>query len=260
MTADLDRKNLWTRASQALLMLTAAVYVLVCPSQALAYCPFDGTDAAVADPGEMEIEFQPAGVLRTDAQKTFVAPATVINYGLPSDWEAVLEGRLQTPFSPGGTSVLTDSAASLKHVLRPGSLQDQLGSSVATELSVLLPDTIGDTGFGASVAGIVSQRWDWGTVHFNLLGELTREQRADVFSSVILEGPWKWTVRPVAEFSYEEEFGKAHQLSALVGTIWQVNDKLSFDVGFRHAVVNSSPVNEIRAGLTVDFRCRFRAA
>lgn len=28
---------------------------------ALAYRPFDGTDAAVADPGEMEVELQPAG-------------------------------------------------------------------------------------------------------------------------------------------------------------------------------------------------------
>ena len=35
--------------------------------------------------------------------------------------------------------------------------------------------------------------------------------------------------------------------------IWQVNDKLSFDVGFRHAITNGSNVNEIRAGLTVGF-------
>jgi len=40
----------------------------------------------------------------------------------------------------------------------------------------------------------------------------------------------------------------------LVGAIWQVNDKLSFDVGFRHAITNGSNVNEIRAGLTVGFQ------
>jgi hypothetical protein len=31
---------------------------------AFAYRPFDGTDAAVADLGEVEIEFQPAGAFR----------------------------------------------------------------------------------------------------------------------------------------------------------------------------------------------------
>jgi len=91
----------------------------------------------------------------------------------------------------------------------------------------------------------------------NLAAELTRDQRANVFTDLILEGPSKWVVRPVAEFFYEEEFGRAHTLSGLVGAIWQVSDKLSFDVGFRHAVINGSNVNEIRAGLTVGFMTPF---
>ena len=91
----------------------------------------------------------------------------------------------------------------------------------------------------------------------NIAAELTRDQRADVFTDLILEGPSKWVVRPVAEFFYEEEFGRAHTLSGLVGAIWQVNDKLSFDVGFRHAITNGSNVNEIRAGLTVGFMTPF---
>ena len=36
---------------------------------AFAYRPFDGTDAAVAEPGEMEIEFQPAGLFRQQWSK-----------------------------------------------------------------------------------------------------------------------------------------------------------------------------------------------
>ncbi len=164
-----------------------------------------------------------------------------------------LRVKLETPVSSSGPTVLTASGAFLKHVLRPGSLQDQAGPSVATEFGVLLPDSIGETGFGASIAGIVSQRWQWGTVHFNLEGSLTRDQRADVFSDLIIEGPATWTVRPVTEFYYEEEFGVFHTLSGLVGAIWQVSDKLSFDVGFRHALVNGSKVDEIRAGLTVGF-------
>jgi hypothetical protein len=41
--------------------------------------------------------------------------------------------------------------------------------------------------------------------------------------------------------------------TAFATAIWQVNDKLSFDVGLRHAFTNGRPVNEVRAGLTVGF-------
>jgi len=226
-------------------------------SQAHAYRPFDGTDAAVADPGEVEVELQPAGAQWSREQNLLIAPAVVYNYGLTENWEAVLESQLQTPFSPSGPTTLSASGAFLKHIIRPGALQDKVGPSIATEFGVLLPDSNGDSRFGASIDTIVSQRWDWGTAHLNIAAELTRDQRADVFTDVILEGPSKWVVRPVAEFFYEEEFGRAHTLSGLVGAIWQVNDKLSFDVGFRHAVTNGSNVNEIRAGLTVGFMTPF---
>jgi hypothetical protein len=78
----------------------------------LAYRPFGGTDAAVAAPGEIEIELQPAGLLREERTTSLVAPATVFNYGLSEGWEAVLEGQGQTPFSPQGPTSLT-SAGSL---------------------------------------------------------------------------------------------------------------------------------------------------
>jgi hypothetical protein len=54
-------------------------------------------------------------------------------------------------------------------------------------------------------------------------------------------------------------FGLVHALmpghgkTALIGAIWQVKDNLSFDVGFRHAIVNGAGVNEVRAGLTYGF-------
>ncbi|MGB8632034.1 MAG: hypothetical protein WCD69_22090, partial [Xanthobacteraceae bacterium] len=158
-------------------------------AKAYAFRPFDGTDAAVADPGEVEVEFQPAGAQWGPEQNVLIAPATVFNYGLPQDWEAVLEGELQTPFSPSGPTNLTASGASLKHVIRPGSLQDQSGPSIATEFGVLLPDSTGSSNFGATIDGIVSQRWDWGTVHINIAGTLTRDQRADAFTDLIIEGP-----------------------------------------------------------------------
>jgi len=174
--------------------------LIVLPDVAFAYRPFDGTDAAVANPGEMEIEFQPAGLLGSSGQRTLVAPATVLNFGLVKNWEAVFEGRLETPLDASGPTSLTDAGAFLKYVLRPGVLQDQAGPSIATEFGALLPDTIGSKRFGASVAAIISQRWDWGTVHLNIAGALTRDQHADLFTGIILEGPHKWAVRPVAEF------------------------------------------------------------
>jgi hypothetical protein len=257
-TRSLKRTNctsqwLWNATLRAAAFLYAYIGLL---NTAFAYRPFDGTDAAVADPGEMEVELQPAGGKSSGAQKTLIAPATVLNYGFAKDWEVVFEGRLETPLSASGPSTFTDGGAFLKHILRPGVLQEQTGPSIATEFGVLLPESVGDTRFGASIATIISQRWDWGTAHLNIAGQLTRDQHADLFTGIILEGPYKWTVRPVAEFFYEEEFGQAHTFSALIGAIWQVKDNLSFDVGFRHAIVNGTGVNEVRAGLTIGFPLR----
>jgi hypothetical protein len=234
-----------------------ALGLLAWSDPASAYRPFDGTDAAVAAPGEIEIELQPAGRLRDADGTALIAPATVINYGLSQDWEAVFQGNGRTPLSPSGPTSLTSAGAFLKHVLQPGSLQDKPGPSVATEFGVLLPDSTGSSGVGASLAGIVSQRWDWGTINFNMETALTREHRGDVFVGTILEGPITWTVRPVAEIFYENEFGKAETVSGLVGLIWRVRDNLSFDIGVRRALTNGHPVNELRAGLTFGFPLRF---
>jgi hypothetical protein len=217
---------------------------------AWAYRPFDGTDAAVAAPGEMEIELQPAGRLHQVGNTSLVAPATVINYGLSEGWEAVLAGQGETALSPSGPTSLTSAGAFLKHVLQPGSLQDKTGPSIATEFGMLLPDSTGSSGVGASLAGIVSQRWDWGTIHLNAATALTRDHHGDLFLGGIIEGPSKWSIRPVAEFFYENEFGKSETISGLIGLIWRVRDNLSFDVGLRRALTNGHQVNEVRAGLT----------
>ena len=87
----------------------------------------------------------------------------------------------------------------------------------------------------------------------NGVAERTREHRADLFAGEIIEGPSKWTVRPVAEIFYEKEFGKSETVSGLAGLIWQMREDLAFDVGVRHALTNGHPVNEVRAGMTVSF-------
>jgi hypothetical protein len=157
-------------------------------------------------------------------------------------------------------------SAFVKTVVRDGVLQDKSGPSVAIEFGALLPGFLDEEGYGAHLGGIVSQRWDWGTINWNLQGEYTRDHHPDVFASAIIEGPDKWKVRPVSEFFYEEECGIARKLSALVGAIWQANDDLSFDVAFRHAIVNDAgasgwhPVDEIRAGVTFAFPMTFSSS
>ena len=228
---------------------------MVGSTASFAYRPFDGTDAAVADVKEVEIELQPAGMMRQNAQTSLIAPFMIFNYGFAKNWELVLQGQGQFPLtnSDEGAS-LNGVGAFLKHVLREGSLQEASGPSVAIEFGPLLPGIHADNGYGASFGTIVSQRWDWGTVHANVVTELTRDQHADFFLGGIVEGPSKWKIRPVAEFFYENEIGQSRTLSGLIGAIWQVEDNLSFDVGFRHAIVNGHPVEEVRAGMTFGFR------
>ncbi|MGX1347912.1 hypothetical protein AB7M49_001488 [Bradyrhizobium elkanii] len=234
-----------------------ALGLIAWSAPASAYRPFDGTDAAVAKKGEMEVELQPAGRLRDESGTSLIAPAWVLNYGLSESWEAVFEGQGQTSLSPPGPTSLTAAGAFLKHVVVPGSLQDKTGPSIATEFGVLLPDSTGNSGVGVSLAGIVSRRWDWGTIHLNAETAITRDHHGDVFVGAIVEGPTSWTVRPVAEIFYENEFGKEETFSGLVGLIYRVRDDLSFDIAVRHALTGGHPVNEIRAGLTFGFPLSF---
>lgn len=240
-----------------ILGMLGSMLLVAASQQAFAYRPFDSTDAAVADVNELEIELGPAGYRQGQGERTLIAPAYVFNYGFVKDWEFVVEGRGEHPLAPADdtTSRLVGNAINVKGVLREGDLQGQSGPSVATEIGVLLPGVNDEQGYGLSWIGIVSQRWSWGTTHLDFGAELTRDHNANLIVGTIVEGPFDWTVRPVAEFRYERQVGfiKTDTLSALVGAIWKVNDKLSLDVGVREAWVNRLPQTELRAGLTVAF-------
>lgn len=221
---------------------------------AWAYRPFDGTDAAVAGAGEVEVEFGPAEYLREGSQRTLIAPNVRLNYGFAKGWEAVLEGHGATGLSAEARRTsLVGNGAFLKGVLREGSLQQKPGPSIATEIGVLLPGINDEAGVGGSIAGIVSQQWPWITVHFNAVAAISRQQHADLFLGTILEGPHDWPVRPVAEIFHEREFGKFRTISGLIGAIWQVRDNLAIDIGLRRARLNQHTVDELRAGLTFSF-------
>jgi hypothetical protein len=218
---------------------------------ALAYRPFEGTDAAVADPGELETEFGPAEPIRAGRQRFLTAPETVFNLGIAKGWEAVLQGQAVTLLSSGPMQTsLIGNEFSLKNIVRDGVLQEKDGPSIAVEFGPLLPGVNAEPGTGASLGGIVSNRWGWLTTHVNAAVAVTRSHHADAFVGTIVEGPWDWPVRPVAEVFYEREWGVAKTVSGLAGAIWQVNDKLAFDIALRDARVNGHTVNELRAGVT----------
>jgi len=232
----------------------AAVAVNLWSGEAAAYRPFDGTDAAVAETGEIEIELGPVEYLRGGAERTLLAPDLRINYGFIPGWEAALEGKLTHGLTAGvPRTSLVESQALLKGVLREGTLQEKPGPSVATEFGVLLPGINDQHGTGAVLNGIVSQRWDWGTVHLNAQIELTRQQHADYFLDSIIEGPHDWPVRPVAEFFYESDISLFRTGSALIGAIWQVQDNIAVDFALRGARINGQTAGEIRAGVTFAF-------
>jgi hypothetical protein len=234
-------------------LLGAAMLACWCGG-AEAYRPFDGTDAAVAETGDIEIELGPVEYRREGAERTLLAPDVKINYGFTPGWEASMEGEVAhglTTVLPGVS--LVGGEALLKGVLREGSLQEKPGPSIATEFGILLPGIRNEPGTGAILTGIVSQRWDWGTVHFNEQIALTRQQHADYFLDTIIEGPRDWLVRPAAEIFYERDVGLFRTRSALIGAIWQVQDNIAVDFGVRGARINDHTAGEIRAGVTFAF-------
>ena len=229
---------------------------LLCISSRPAYAfrPFNGTDAAVASRGEIEIECGPFGYV-VDAEGRFlVIPAVILNVGFAEGWEVVIEGRNFLRLSPPDmdrSDTVRETALSVKGILREGGLQDKNGPSVAIESSLLLPGIGTDPGVGASFTAIVSQRWSAVTLHVNGEVILTHEHELGGFASAIMEGPFDWQARPVAELTAEQDAGKT--TSALVGAIWQIREHLSVDAGFRVARSEGANVREFRAGFTVAF-------
>jgi hypothetical protein len=249
----------WLRLAKGLKFLWIALVPTLASGPALAYRPFDSTDADVAGAGKFELELGPIGSLREGQNKSWVAPAVIANIGLQGDRELVLQGQRQSlregaPDAPSTSFVNT--GVFIKQVLRRGVLQDETGLSIATEYGVLLPEIHGANGTGLSWAGIVSQRWPVATLHLNTVLELNRDHRPDAFLGAIVEGPYDWPVRPVMELFTEQASGGSRVVSRLVGMIWRSTERLSFDIGIRSASAGDQNINEVRVGLTWGFPMR----
>jgi hypothetical protein len=226
---------------------------ILASSPALAYRPFDSTDPAVAEPGEVEIELSPVSFRRDHDGDTWIAPQIRFNYGFAPNWELVIEGQGEHPKFESAPSVMVDNGAFIKHMVREGTLQEKTGPSIAIEFGALLPGINTQPGFGAEVAGIIGNKFSWGAMHFTAAMSLNHEDRGEMFLGWIIEGPSDWAIRPVAELVYENEFGQSEVFAALAGVIWEAREGLAFDLAVRRASVEGNGETEVRAGLTFAF-------
>ena len=232
----------------------ASIAALGFAGRAHAYRPFDGTDADVADVGVFELELGPAQFYRRGTSNYLLAPSTVLNLGIARNLEVVVdfEQVIAGHANEGEPRVgFRDTDVLLKWLLRPGSLQGSQGISVALEAGPLLPEFHGDPGFGAQANLILSCRAGLGTLHLNEEAALSRSGQPEVFSSVIVEGPEAFTVRPVAELFIEHAFkANATTYSALLGAIWPAAESLSVDGALRLAREGGVRALEVRVGFT----------
>lgn len=222
---------------------------------AYAYRPFEGTDANTAEEGTFELEIG-AARLRRGSKKSLQLPAAVANWGIAHDTEIVLEGQLNRHLGETAEphrSSLDETAFSIKHVFRRGTLQKAAGPSIAGECGILLPTLYGAASVGASCAVITSLSGPAGAVHLNGALIRTRERLTNRFVGVIVEGPDAWTVRPVAEIITQRIPSEPRINSVLLGAIWKRSENFSFDIALRKGRADGESIAEAKVGLTWSF-------
>jgi hypothetical protein len=230
------------------------VLVLIVSSNGWAYRPFVSTDAAVADPNEVEVELGYFTLEQAKEEKSFTIPSLVLNYGLRRDIEVVGEFRLER--APTGDIDLVDPGLSLKAVLKEGVLQEKQGVSVAVEAGPLLPSTRqGERSFGFEGIGVVSATVAPFTVHVNGGGGINRAG-AQPFGiwGVIGELLVHPRFRLVGEVVGESTKEALPNNSALLGAIWQPSaSNIFLDAGVRRGISRGAPDWQFTAGVTVGF-------
>ena len=233
--------------------MVGVAMVLLGGGPALAYRPFVSTDAAVADPKEVEIELGALTLDRTRHENTFTTPGVVVNYGVWERWELVGQFGVQE----GSGTEVTDPGVFLKGVLKEGVLQGKDGVSLAVEAGPLLPSTAkGERGVGFEASGILSARLAPFTFHVNVGGGVDRsDARPFANWGLIGELPVSASFRFVSEVNGESTKGRRPNNSVLLGFIWQPSSANIFlDAAVRRGVSSGAPDWEFTAGVTFGFK------
>lgn len=244
----------WPRVSwRCRRWITVVLALALSPSASWAYRPFVGTDTAVANPREVEIELGYFNLERNNGDNTFGIPSVVLNYGLVENLELVGEFRLEE----GGQGLnIVDPAVSLKAVIREGWLQGKDRLGIAVEAGPLLPSTVkGEGGVGFEGIGIATGRISEFTYHLNLGGGVQRnDSKPFAVWSLIGEFLLLPNFRPVAEVNGESTRGERANNSALIGFIWKpTSANLYLDAGVRRGITDAAPEWQFTLGLTYGF-------
>jgi hypothetical protein len=248
------------RAGAGGFVLLVLWFLLVVGSPAWAYRPFVSTDAAVADPGAMEIELGYFQFARQRHEDVFSTPKVVLNYGVVDRLEVV--GEFAVEQAPHEDWQLVDPGLSLKALLKKGVLQDTEGLSIAVEAGPLFPSTNGAEGLGFEASGIVSGRLQALTYHVNFGGGVDRvDARPFALWGLIAETPVVPTFRLVGELNGESVEGERANNSVLLGFIWQpfLSRELWIDGGIRRGITRAAPDWQATLGLTFAFPVTSRA-
>ncbi|PYO02793.1 MAG: hypothetical protein DMD91_02500 [Candidatus Rokuibacteriota bacterium] len=231
------------------------LFSFVTPTPSGAYRPFISTDAAVADPQEVEIEIGYFTLERAKDENAFIIPRVVFNYGWFKDWELVAEFAIRR--APDAEVNVIDPAIFLKGVLKEGVLQDKDGFGFAIEAGPLLPATEkGERKFGFEATGILTDKL--GPLIFHINGGVGIDRSTgDVVGiwGVIGELPVAKGVRLVAEVNGDKPRREDQRDSALLGVIWQPwsSKNVWFDAGVRRGFTSGVPDWQFTVGLTFGF-------
>jgi hypothetical protein len=243
--------EVWRRA---VVLVTVFLLTIGHSTPAVGYRPFVSTDAAVVDPGEVEVELGYFNLEREDEEDVFVVPQVVMNYGMSQDWELVGEFAVEKP--PDAAAKLVDPALFLKGIIKEGILQQQQGVSIAIEAGPLLPSAAAEqSGLSFEGIGILSGEVHRFTYHINVGGGVDRQQTNPfLLWGVIGEISLLPSLRLVGEVSGESIRKEIPDDSALFGFIWRLpSSTLLLDGGLRKSLSRGAPDWFFTTGLTWSF-------
>lgn len=219
------------------LLPAVVAWLVAAPAQAYL---IDLNDARTVEPGTMELELQPIGYSQTligEEERYLLAPSAQLYAGLAEHWDVLFLTRgyillhddpEQAPYS------LNEQFVALRRVLVPGAYSDEEleGPSLAAQLGVYLPGVEAEQGAGVSVGLLLAWQTDVGCLHANVWYSYTPVQTHAVFTSVAVEGPPDWPVRPTAELYVDVDGGEPY-VSGLIGAVGTVTEEFYLQAGVR---------------------------
>tara|TARA_R100001377_G_C3194381_1_gene111994 strand:- start:2543 stop:3313 length:771 start_codon:yes stop_codon:yes gene_type:complete len=217
--------------------------------QVFAGRPFDGTDPALVGVNEFEIKLGPLDFKRDASKLNWHTPMFGLNYGLTENWE--LNFGVEAERADHHENRFRENASEIgvKHLLRKGSIQGYSGLSVAMELSFEKSSEVA-TKTGSSLAAIIGNQWDWGSLYLNVATERTPEQENEVFTGIIFEGNSDNRLRPVVEFTRVSSNHASPEYAGLLGFIYEPFENIAFDFAVKRTHGNEGSESVLRFGAT----------